>query len=421
MIKLLLPLAAITLVSLFPQFLSAQDLDKKEQEKYDKAMKLANDTKKDNSEQVIGMLKEITAASPKVADPWESLADLQFRKYQVSYELGNLSSDSLRKLNEILAPQKKKSRKKGEEDENVAINIDTIRANIKKAMNQEKQDLVLTCRQATLYSDKTYRSSFYLRYVMVDKDVDSARSKEAKDNFLEGESNYRNSNFPEAIRYYEKALAIDSNYYGARLYMGDAYLKMNEYPKALMFYTETEQKYPGMLEPRRYIVDALIQSKDFTNALKPCLDALLTYPDGNVFDFLTEIATQTNKTFNRHWVSRNFEINRIGVDQSALTDRDWKFYREAKAKIAPYCDENGLITKPNDLTKQKYLESYCWEYMLNKSENPDFGFARKMALKGYLDCYVLISLYHYDVYAQYKDLVTSDSKRARKYLMQLME
>ena len=420
-IKLFLPFAAMAFISLFPHFLCAQDLNKKDEEKYEKAVKLANDGKKDNTEKAIEILKEITADNPKVAYPWEALADLQFTKYQTSYDLNNLSPDSLKKFNESKAPDKKKSKKRGGGDDGDGLNIDTLKAHIKKDLNTERQELVYICRQATLNSDKAYRSCFYLRHVMVDKDIDSARSKEAKDNYLQGESNFHNSNFPEAIRYYEKALAVDSNYYAAKLYIGDAYYKMNEYPEAMKYYKQVAQKYPERLEPQRYVVDDLVESKDWAGALNQCINALLIYPDNTVFDRLGEIATQNHKTFNRRWVSRSYEINKIGVVQDALTDRDWKYYREAKDKIAPFCDSNGVIVKPNDLTKQKYLESYAWEYMLNKSANPDFGPARKMQQKGYLDCYVLISLFHYDVYGQFKDLVNTDNKKATKYLQMLIE
>jgi hypothetical protein len=93
----------------------------------------------------------------------------------------------------------------------------------------------------------------------------------------------------------------------------------------------------------------------------------------------------------------------------------WKFYREAKSKIEPFCDDNGVIIKQTELTKQHYMEAYCWEHMLANTKDEQFDFARKAMDGGYLDCYTLVSLYHISLHKQFKYFAKNNGPKIKDY------
>ncbi|MCC7029051.1 MAG: hypothetical protein IT257_02015, partial [Chitinophagaceae bacterium] len=69
----------------------------------------------------------------------------------------------------------------------------------------------------------------------------------------------------------------------------------------------------------------------------------------------------------------------------------------------------------NDKTQERYLEVYAWEKMLTNASPKLFPFARAMEKIGYLDCYVLITLFHSDLYSQFKDFVKLNEDKIKKY------
>jgi hypothetical protein len=89
-------------------------------------------------------------------------------------------------------------------------------------------------------------------------------------------------------------------------------------------------------------------------------------------------------------------------------------------KIKPYTDEKGIVKTGNPLTKQRYAEAYCWEYMLEKSNDESLNYARKMQKENTLDCYVLVSLYNYDLYTQTQDLIQRNPDKVKTFLKGLV-
>jgi hypothetical protein len=53
--------------------------------------------------------------------------------------------------------------------------------------------------------------------------------------------------------------------------------------------------------------------------------------------------------------------------------------------------------------------------MLKNSTDPLLEEARKMQKDGYLDCYVLISCFHFDFYDQYADFVAKNREKVTEY------
>jgi hypothetical protein len=162
-----------------------------------------------------------------------------------------------------------------------------------------------------------------------------------------------------------------------------------------------------------------MKTKSWQDAYNACVDGIVAYPDTRLFNDLDEIADKLGKTFNRHWMSRDYLPGMItATNQETVSAEPWSYYREAKDKIGDYCNDKGIVKKKLDFTEQKYLETYAWEYMLKKTDTEDkeFGFARKMQTEGYLDCFAMVSMYHIAFSDQYADFSKHNADRIRKYI-----
>lgn len=328
---------------------------------------------------------------------WNLMVEYYYRRY--AFEYNKEYEEIMKKLQEAA--------KKGNSTD---INID-----YKGTSNQYLIDLLNTCSRATLKCCKVNKASMYLRRYLIDEASDTAVSKDAKEKFNEADEAFGNEDYKNARQFYQEALYLDSNYYKATLYLGDSYYADKQPSKSIAYFKKAITMRPDLIEARKFLVDAYVDVESFDLAYDACIEAIITHPDLSMFTKLDEVCGKLNKTFDRHWFARYYSINQMDVDQSEITDEPWKYYREAKEKIADYCNDKGVIVKQNKLTTQDYMEAYCWEYMLEKTTNSDFDFAKKMLKEGYLDCFVLVSMYHYSLNGQYQDLVSNNADKIRKY------
>lgn len=328
---------------------------------------------------------------------WNLMVEYYYRRYAFEYT----------KDYEAIIKEVQKEAQKG--------NTANINLKYQGKSQQYLFDLLNTCFRATLKCSKVAKASIYLRKYLIDTASDTAVSKDAKDKFNEGDDAFADEDYKKARQFYQEALYLDSNYYKATVYLGDAYFADKQPSKSISYFKKAILMRPDLLEPRKFLVDAYVNMESFDLAYDACIEAIIVHPDLTMFAELAEICGKLNKTFDRHWFARFYSINQMDVDQSEITDEPWKYYREAKEKIAEYCNDDGVIIKQNKLTTQDYMEAYCWEYMLEKTTNSDFNFAKKMLKEGYLDCYVLVSMYHFTLNKQFMDLASNNAEKIRKY------
>lgn len=280
-------------------------------------------------------------------------------------------------------------------------------------------EMIVACYSATLLCEKQEMASLILHEKYLEPSVDTAISDDASEQYNKGNEAYNEQNYSTAIRAYEKALKIDSTYYRATNKIAMSYYKDEKYEKAIPFFRKAIRIEPRMLDPRQYLVSSHMKLKQWQEAYNACVDGIIQYPDVRYFTKLEEIAEKLGKTFNRHWMSRDYMPNVVtSASQTPITDEPWSYYRQAKDKISDYCNDDGVIKKSQSLTEMKYLETYSWEFMLKKSdtENKEFGFARKMQEAGYLDCFVMVSMYHITFSEQYDDFSKKNADRIRTYI-----
>lgn len=388
---------------------TAQDaeIDKK----IEKAEKALNNNKTEDAEK---QLIELVKKYPWSGKVWDKLAEVQLaylnEKSQYDGMFTNVTITSKDAKGNII-----------ENDTNVTKFMELMGG--LKPSELYKKHMINTYRLACCYSSQAYYPSMLLRMYLVDPEVDKNISAEAKKEYQKAEKEFHNRNFNSAAKYYQKAIEIEPNYYKARLYLGDVYYFTKHYDLAIEEFKRAVSTQPTMLEPRKYLFDALTQSGEYKKAYQIGIDAINIYPDLTMKTKVEHAASNAGVKCDIPWLQRDVLPNRINNDGILSKDdikidmpknSPWRYYTEALEKVEAVSDKDGIL-KENEITTEKYLELYSWQYMLGKASAEDFKVARQMKEKGFLDCYVFISCFHNDFYAQYKDFIAKNPQRVQQY------
>ncbi|MFN3444172.1 MAG: tetratricopeptide repeat protein [Bacteroidia bacterium] len=373
------------------------DLDPKTIKKLEKAQKLTEQNKYDAAEKIY---RELVDVHPYYATVWNEYAKFganRYSYYQRTDKNFNITvsggTDSMTQALTELFSTIKPSR----------IYYDKF---------------IDICKEATIKNEYAYYPSVYLRSYLYDKKVDAKVSDTAYYHFRVAEKHFGKANYIEAAKQYQIAIGLDSNFYQARLYLGDSYYMLKDYVTAAQYFRNAIKVEPTLVEPRKFLVDALTNLGAYEEATEECVQSMLIYPDVAMYLKLEDLAQRKGKKFNREWIYREI-LPAVSYKQQPINVKSasWKYYLDAKAKFdTAFYDKKTGIIKDNPVTKQKYLEVYCWEQMLKQAPIEHFKAAREMHEKGYLDCYVLFSLFHQDTYEQYAHLGKTDRTRLRAYI-----
>lgn len=329
---------------------------------------------------------------------YEVLVEMQFQRYAMYQEIYDLDEVSL--VNDA-----------GETDSSTYF-LYSLMGTIYEVL------FINTCEKATMES-RSQRGDMYYRKLFLDQDPDTAVSEKAQEYFAEAEEFFGKEDYELAELNYRKALLEDSTYYKALLYLGDSFWAREDYDSAIVYYTQAKEMHPFLIEPRKYIVDALIEQELYYRAKKECLEALTVFPGHDMKYKYRVVLSVENKDYDDH---RMFRFGRMSFNDMSIEDQSslegygpWEDYRNAKSEISKYCDEDGFI-EPNGVTEDKYLEVYSIRYMLeqNKGDLPEYmHFASQMMEEGYLEPYVFISNFHFEIYDQFKDYMSSEENRKK--------
>ena len=279
-----------------------------------------------------------------------------------------------------------------------------------------RSNFVNVCRESTLRATSSYGDK-YLNRVMIDFKPDSLVGEKAKSYFDEGKQFFVDDDYELADMNFRKSIVEEPTYYDAHLYIGFNFWLQEKYDSALVYFSAGKELQPNLLTIRLYVIDALIEQGLFYRAKKECLEALTVYPGYHVKVTLNSILAKENKVLEQHRILRTFYPNDISNDdQPSLEGLPlWEDYRAAKEDVRKYCNDDGII-EPNGEFTDRYLEVYSYRKMLEAHPNDlssDLHFADKMREEGFLEPYVLVCLFHYDIYEQFKDYMSDEANRAK--------
>jgi tetratricopeptide (TPR) repeat protein len=405
----------LTLLTLF-SFSAIAQTEQEIEKKFSKADKLAQSNKADDAEK---LLTEFAQQYPGSAQIWDKLVTLQLDIYQSKKSLDGL-------MGNVTITTKGADGKEVEND-TTSQKLAEFFKTFKPSDLYLNNNLLLSCRKACQYTNEAYVASIVIRNKKIDK-PNSAYKNDAIKYFNAAEQEFAARNYNKAATLYQKALDADPSFYKAKLYLGDVYYMTKEYDKAITAFKEAVLISPTLLEPRKYLSDAYSNSGMYKEAFDAGIQALMAYPDATMFAKVEIIGRKRNVPIDFHWMKRGVLPN--SMDESyAITAKDaqpkkaegaWKLYQEAKNEIAKTCNDKGIVPEAKD-NKAKYLEVFSWDYMLTKTNDPQFDFAKKMQQKGFLDCYALLSCYHIDFYDQFRDFSDNNKEKIQQYIALLQE
>jgi tetratricopeptide (TPR) repeat protein len=391
--------------------------------KLEKARDMMRKEKYDDAEKYIDNLLD---DNPSCGKCWDMLALVRQKLFEDSKKLDNILGGNI------------KITTKGADGKEVKSENDSLTKQLSEMLNKFKPSkiaynkLLYTLRKGLLFSDESYQCSILLRAYLADIEVDTNVSKKALKYFADAEEEFGKKNYEKAAKSYQRAIDEQHNFYKASLYLGDAYYFSENYVAAISSFKDAVQKFPTLLEPRKYLVDAYLKERLYEKALMEGINAMTVYPDASMVERIDEAAFKNDKKLDIRWIPRPVFPNKIDRDTTKdineYTDpkkieakAPWTYYQKALEKIESSCNDKGIITKLTPLTQSKYLEVYSWEEMLKHSNDPSLDDARKKQEAGYLDCYALVTCFHYDFYDQYLDFVTKNKDKVmdyyKKYLM----
>ena len=385
------------------------------------ATALANDDKLSDADSVLSVL---VAKNPSYGDGWDMLMTVRYKLYD---NVKSLGIDLSGTMNITAKDENGKdiSTKDSKEMDSLKQQLNELLKNMSPSKIAYAK-LLYTMRKSLMYSTDAFECSFYLRKLLVDVDVDSNVSPRALASFKKAEKEFVNKNYNEAAILYRKAYEDQPDFYKAHMYLGDCYYATGNFTDAITAFKEARDKFPFLLEPRKYLVDAYAKIHLYDKALDEAINGVAIYPDLSMLRKLEDAAYLNDQKVNIKWTPRGTLPNKVAAtkprDINEYSEADdtaavgpWHIYKEAGAKISPYCNEKGIITERNSLTQSRYMEVYSWEQMLKNSKDPVLDEARRMQALGYLDCYVLVSCFQYDLYPQYLDFVRENKEKVLAY------
>lgn len=408
-------LTLITLLFSITVFGQSNPMDKKMQ----KAYSYLREKKYDAADEY---LEKLLKEDPHYGEGWDLLVELRYKLYEdakatdpgMSFKVSMKDKDG----NEI-------------KDDALLAKNDSLMDMLMKAMEQIKPSakaynkFLYTARKATLYAPDAAKASQYLRILHVDGEVDTNVSKKALKYYEDAEKEFMSKNYNKAAMLYKRALEEQKDFYKASLYMGDCFYFTENYTEAIGSFRNASERFPNLIEPRKYLIDAYAKLDMHEKVLTECINAYCVYPDYNVTRRFEDALYMTHKKLDIKPVQRGVLPNRIKdttIDNKyAYPEADeeqpqgiWKYYADATGSAERYYNTKGIL-KTKGEANTPYLEVYSWEQMLKNSNDPELDEARRMQKDGYLDCYVLVSNYHFDIYDQYSDFVKKNKDKVIQY------
>ncbi len=283
-------------------------------------------------------------------------------------------------------------------------------------------ELIKHARKATLYVQYADSSSRYLRHYELDTFRSKKIMKESAATFLENGIDYlQNKELDMAWDNLMMAKNEDSTLLDVYLYLGTCLQMMGRDSMAEDYFNIALELDTNTPNTFWYLAQYNFKKGLYDDALHCTVGAMERYPEKVFFDMLKNIADKTANDYNEQWVPRMvFPIlpsNKMEALIAKDTTNPWYYYQVAKMEYAIYANPDGTM-KPNEKTREPYLETACFKYMLDSAtvNTKDLSFAKDMAMIGYLDAYCLVTLFHHDLYPQFANWRQRNPEKMRKYL-----
>lgn len=274
------------------------------------------------------------------------------------------------------------------------------------------------CRKATRLLNDVDSASYYLRTFLIDSiNTDLFAPDEALDLYHEALIEFYAKNVPLATSLLQKSIEIYPPFYNAHQYLGNCFFLLNNDTAAVKEFQTATYINPNLPDAFEKLALYYYSIGDYKAAASNIIEAIMVYPQHHFFRFLNRAVNKSGTQFDNQWIRR--EVFPISTSQNfeeiiAEKKTPWWYYQVSKQDVFNHYDSLGKL-KPNEKLNEKYAEIYSWKKMLQKTDKEYFRFARAMQKMGYLECYVFITLFHHDIYSQFKDYVEKNPEKVKEY------
>ena len=252
-------------------------------------------------------------------------------------------------------------------------------------------------------------------------------NKEAEKLMIEGEGFFAQSKHDEALIRFEKALALDPKLYQAAISGGDSYTSKSDWANAEKWYQRAIAIDPNRETAYRYSATPFMKQKKYDVARDRYVEAFITEPYGGM---------------SPRGISQWADITGATLKQPAIEPPELTFDSGAKAtpktaiKAAdPSAPWLAYIATRENWRKEKFAKTFPKESAYRhsvqeevealraviaaakeqKSSRDEFALLTKMDGEGLLESYVLLSLADDDIVKEHSEYLKNNRPKLRQY------
>lgn len=392
----------------------------------DKQLQSTIDLFDSDPDKAIGKLRKLINKEGDEAriEAWDLLVDMYERIYSFAASAENPQRQELQYYYNVLSFKKDSILQIDESlrSEDAAEIIELIDDELRTV---EEQNMLLhareydaflgVCREATLRSTSS-KADLNLRNMVLPTNPDTFHVSD-KDNQLYtdvvdliGAGKYSSAEMllSELHKRYPESYSVLFEYFSL-------YAEQSKTDSAKVYIEKLVNLYPEILAPREHMARIMFREGNYYGAKKQVFEMMKRYAGQDIKNYYREVLIIEHKIYNEHRINRNFEPNRIGTVHGLVPD-EWKAYRQAKVEFGDNCNDIGIREAGE---KSDYLELYSWRKLLDahRAGKPEFlSYAYQMEEKGFLDCYVMVSMFHVDFFEQYQHWAKNNGSRIADYL-----
>jgi len=255
-------------------------------------------------------------------------------------------------------------------------------------------------------------------------------NKDADRQMMEGESLFAQSKYEEAIKHFEKALALDPKIYQAAISGGDSYTSMGQWENAEKWYQKAIAIDPNRETAYRYSGTPLMKQKKYDLARDRYVEAFITEPYSSMSPRgISQWAGVTSAKLAHPSIDKpevTFDSGgkatpkrTIGAEDASA--RPWLAYvaaREAWRK------EKFVKTYPKETAYRHSLQEEVEALRAaiaaareQKSPNKQFEILAKMDTEGVLEAYVLLARPDDEIAAEHSEYLKTNRAKLRQYFV----
>jgi tetratricopeptide (TPR) repeat protein len=254
-------------------------------------------------------------------------------------------------------------------------------------------------------------------------------NKEADQLMMEGENYFAQSKYDEAVKKFEKALALDPKIYRAALSAGDCYTAQGDWNNAEKWYQKGIAIDPNRETAYRYSATPLMKQGKYDLARERYVEALITEP-------YSDLA--------RRGISQWADATGAKLGHPKLNVPDVTFDSNGTASTGAVIDANDPSSRPwlayiatrQSWRKQKFAEAFpkesAYRHSLqeetealrsvikaaegSKTANPQLQVLAKIDSEGLLEAFILMALADEGIAADHAEFLKTNRPKLRQYV-----